>query len=157
MQPLSVRKFRLSILGVALAIAPLFAHGPALGDDLGRHFCGIFDVEGVLKRSAKHPGFQELWVDSGTLSERRIVIGKMSASDQEMMDGVGIRARVWLMHSCFGECYGGLIRPGGLLDPTEPIRGLAADMSGARVERRACLSKIEARNRVLAGGAGGGR
>ncbi len=140
----TLRSFFLSaVLLCALSSAP------ARAQDLSRQFCGVYRVEGVFKKSIEHPGFQELWVDAGTLSERRIVLGRMSASEQEVMDGVGVKAQILLLHSCFGECYGSWVRSEGLLDSGRTPRSLSADMDHARLERRHCLTQAQAREKVL--------
>jgi len=110
--------------------------------------CGVFSLEGRLRQSPSHLGYLELVTDAEARSERRIVLGKMKASDLHMTEGLRVAVVVSIPHVCVGECFGSWLETSRMLAPFEPLRSFTGPSKA-----EPCVSYERARSLTLGEGA----
>jgi hypothetical protein len=111
--------------------------------------CGVFQVEGLLRESPKYPKHLELVTDQNTRSERRIVLGKMSAPELQSVRDLQVAGKLRLYHFCVGDCFGEWLGTERMLGPTESAKSFAAAPASIRLKTESCLTIEESKKRVI--------
>lgn len=111
--------------------------------------CGVFKVEGLLRESPQYPKYLELVTDQNSRSERRIVLGKMSADELKSIQDLRVAGKLRLYHFCVGDCFGEWLGTDRMLGPTEKPHSFAAAPASIRVKTEECLTFEESKKRVV--------
>jgi len=111
--------------------------------------CGVFQVEGLLRESPQYPKHLELVTDQNTRSERRIVLGKMSAPELQSVRDLQVAGKVRLYHFCVGDCFGEWLGTERMLAPTESPKSFAAAPASIRVKTESCITIEESKKKVI--------